>query len=318
MTIENVSADTYSRIFANPLVAFNSPAFCALNSGKTAGVAHLVFRDASGKARLGLVAGSDPEGNLRAPFSAPFAAFDSAGRQRIDFYVEAAAALDESMRHRGCTARIVLPPPFYGSEPDPDAAAKQLPALLQAPGARLLHTDFNYHFALADFGRLQGVMTPAARRNLNTARRRGFTFACGVPIADAHEVIAENHAGLGYPVHMTAADVEATSRIIGIETFVVESGDTIAAAAIIYITAPKVAQLIYWGDRPAFRHMRPMNLLAVKIFEHYAGRGFEIFDLGPASSDGIPALGLCDFKSSLGCRLTVKPAVMVGYAPERN
>ena len=78
------------------------------------------------------------------------------------------------------------------------------------------------------------------------------------------------------------------------------------AAAMINSATPDIAQAIYWGDRMMFRPLRPMNLLAAKVFEQCKALGFKAVDLGPSSECGIVSAGLCRFKQSLGCRPTSK------------
>lgn len=302
-----VASDDYRRLLPAPVLAFDTTEFNALNAAKAGEVRHLVFAD-GGKARLGLIAG-EVNGELRAPFSAPFAALESVGRRRIDVYLEAAAALSAWLGRRGMNARITLPPPCYASAEDADAVAKQLPALLAAPGASLAWADVNYHFDLA--GDFRAGLASAPRRALNAALRNGLTFIAGIELKDAYAVVRENHLERGYPVHMSLSDVEATSHIVTIDTFAVMNGHEPAAAAIMYRTAPDAAQLIYWGDRPSLRPLRPMNLLAAGVFDYYKQQKLRILDLGPASSQGVPATGLCDFKAGLGCRLTVKPTITI-------
>lgn len=311
MIIEEVSPQAYRRTFPTPSLAFDSVDFNMLNAAKVSKVRFLTFID-GGKVRIGLIAGTDAEGRLRAPFSAPFAGFEAAGRQRIDSYVDAAAALAGYVDATSGSARITLPPPIYASAFDRDAAAKQLPALLSAPGSRLTHIDYNYHFDLRDYGRISELMDPKARGKLRAAIRNGFEFCANMPIDEAYAVVVENHTDRGYPVHMSLSDLQATSEIVKVECFGVTLKSEPAAAAIVYHTSASVVQLIYWGDRPAMRPLRPMNLLADKLLEHYAAKGMQAFDFGPSSSDGIPALGLCDFKAGLGGRITPKPTITIG------
>ncbi len=311
MNIEEVSPQAYRRLFPEPSLAFDSVDFNMLNAAKVSEVRFLTFVD-GGKVRIGLIAGTDTDGCLRAPFSAPFAGFEAAGRQRIDSYVDAAAALANRIVAASGCAHITLPPPIYASAFDRDAAAKQMPALLSAPGCRPAHIDYNYHFDLRDYGRISELMDPKARGKLRAAIRNGFEFCTDMPLDEAYDVVVENHADRGYPVHMSLSDLQATSEIVKVDCFGVTLNGEPAAAAIIYHTSASIVQLIYWGDRPAMRPLRPMNLLADKLLEHYAAKGMQAFDFGPSSSDGIPNLGLCDFKAGLGGRITPKPTIIIG------
>ena len=187
-----------------------------------------------------------------------------------------------------------------------------------AAGGRQLYTDFNYHYCLADFDSFSERLWPNARRNLSTSQRCGLEFEyCADPtpelIAEIYEIVRINHESHGYPVHMSLDDIMATSKVIDMDFFIVRKEGRGVASAIIYRTSKEVVQLIYWGDLAEGRELRPMNFLSYNIVRHYAENsgesGVRYFDLGPASSDGIPAVGLCDFKESIGCRLTQKVTV---------
>jgi acetyltransferase-like isoleucine patch superfamily enzyme/RimJ/RimL family protein N-acetyltransferase len=49
-----------------------------------------------------------------------------------------------------------------------------------------------------------------------------------------------------------------------------------------------------------------MNFLAYKIFEYYSDLNYKFIDLGPSSENSVPNIGLCDFKESIGCDVTLK------------
>ena len=105
---------------------------------------------------------------------------------------------------------------------------------------------------------------------------------------------------------MTEKEVIETAPVTGSRFMTITLGDEDVAAAMINSTTPDIAQAIYWGDRMTFRPMRPMNLLAAKVFEQCKALGFSAVDLGPSSECGIVSAGLCRFKQSLGCRPTSK------------
>lgn len=65
-------------------------------------------------------------------------------------------------------------------------------------------------------------------------------------------------------------------------------------------------QVIYWGDIGEYEMKRPMNYLAYKVYEFYANKGIEVLDIGPSTEEGAPNYGLCDFKESIGCEVSMK------------
>lgn len=302
--IENlvsVTPDDYGRLFPTPSTAFGSPAFCMLNSAKVSRIEFLAGLDAAGRPVMGLIAGLR-DGIWRSPFSAPMAA--------ISWNRDASLATIESFFARAKEyfsphpLRITLPPAFI--------APPMLAAItgIAANMASSVTLDYNYHYDLSLTPEFAKHLKPGARNKYHQAQKSDFTFD-SADIARAYAVIAANRAAKGYYLAMTLADLEATSSIIDIDAFLLRHGDTDVAAAIVYRIAPGIAHVVYWGDTPGFEHLRPMNILPCHIFTHYHALGFTTANIGTTSTDGIPNYGLCDFKASLGCTLSLIPTVTI-------
>ena len=310
MRAVRVSPGEYGQIFHSPSHLYNSVAFNELNRHKCDDIHYVTLCDDRGRVRFGIILGQKGD-VLKSPFSAPFGGIEANGRQKAAQYVEAAGAL---AGYWAGEMRITLPPLVY----DCDAhVSKQLLAL-QSCGGRVDYCDYNYHFCLAHFDDgYRARLDCKVRNTLTVSMAQGFeveatTSASPDAIRDAHAVIAVNHSEHGYPLHMSADDVIGTSHIIPVDTFVIRKDSEAVASAIVYHNTPRSLQLIYWGDIAAARSMRPMNFLAYSIFAHYhESMPDGIFDLGPSSSDGIPAIGLCNFKEGLGCTVTPKASVIL-------
>lgn len=308
MRAVRVSHGDYFGMFPEPMHVFNSPTFALHNRAKADDLHFVAILDDKGKPRFGIILG-EKNGVLRSPFSAPFGGMECDKGQRIDRWIEGVEALKA---YSDKEIVITLPPTVYET-PD-ERITRQLLAI-QTCGGRIMHTDYNYSLPLPDG---HHAPWPNARRNLATATRWELTFReadqCNVnDLRKVYDVVSANHTAMGYPVHMSFNDVvSTTSEAVSADFFLLEDWGKAVASAMIYRTAQGICQLIYWGDLPEAREMRPMNLLATKIAEWYAERGYREFDLGPASSDGIPSTGLCDFKESIGCRLTPKVTVELG------
>ena len=67
-----------------------------------------------------------------------------------------------------------------------------------------------------------------------------------------------------------------------------------------------MAQVIYWGNISKYNNYKSINYLAYELIKYYKKEGFDYLDIGPSSECGIPNYGLCDFKDSIGCELSVK------------
>lgn len=49
-----------------------------------------------------------------------------------------------------------------------------------------------------------------------------------------------------------------------------------------------------------------MNMLTYSLFQHYRKTGVRILDIGISTENGIPNFGLCEFKESIGCSVSLK------------
>ncbi|MCM1309640.1 MAG: hypothetical protein NC301_01270 [Bacteroides sp.] len=299
MKILEVSAREYQLAFPRPAVVYNSVAFTELNAAKVDVVRRIVIY--GDKPLLGLTFG-ERDGQLRAPFSAPFACFDFNREVRTEPMQAAAAALHEHSRG----ALLTLPPPFYA----PSMNAKTQLSLF-AIGILPKFIDWNFHLDLTSpfIERLDST----AAKKLRRAERSDFHLEL-CEATRAYDIIRQNRQNHGYPLAMTLEQVKATTGADGpvsADFFVLTNGVINAAAAVVYHVSPQIAQVIYWGDVPCPECRHSMNLLAREVAGHYASRGYKILDIGPSSSEGIPSPGLCDFKDSIGCITTPKPTIVL-------
>lgn len=292
-----VTAKEYQLTFPRPAVVYNSAAFTELNAGKVDRVRRIII--CGDKPLLGITLG-EKDGQLRAPFSAPFAMVDFNREIRTEPMLEAAALLRENF----AGASLTLPPPFYA----PSMNAKTLLAL-HLSGTATECIDWNFHLDLTvPFGER---LDATAAKKLRRAERSNFRLE-GCDALRAYKIIRQNRENHGYPLAMSLEQVLATTAIggpVNAEFFVLTNGAIDAAAAVVYDVAPGIAQVIYWGDVPCEECRHSMNLLAREVAAHYAARGFKILDIGPSSSGGVPSSGLCDFKDSIGCITSTKPTL---------
>jgi len=95
-------------------------------------------------------------------------------------------------------------------------------------------------------------------------------------------------------------------KIVKHDVFIVKKDEKTIASAIIYRLNDRIAQVIYWGDVPGYSKCRPMNWLSYQVVTYYKQLGFSWLDIGPATENGVPNYGLCDFKQSIGCETSLK------------
>lgn len=303
MRIIEVKAKEYKELFAKPTHVFNTVEFAQLNSHKAKCLHYLVFDDAG--ARLGLILGEHNDGNLYSPFSAPFGGFTTNRPQQFEYFDNAITALKEYGKNINKHIIITLPPDFYDR--------RQLPLAVNAlhRHAETRFVDVNYHFQIEDFANYSSLIDRNARNKLNKALKENLIFnkvekGDSNGVARAYEVIRRNREEHGYPLRMSYDDVAKTIEIIPADFFLLSHDGTDIAAAQVFHVAEDICQLIYWGNLQESSQMRPMNLLAYRVFEYYYKQGLRILDIGPATEDGVPNYGLCNFKESIGCKTSNK------------
>lgn len=303
MRIIEVEAKEYKELFAKPQHVFNTVEFSQLNSHKAECLHYLVFDDAG--ARMGLILGERGDSNLYSPFSAPFGGFTTNRPQQFEYFDKAVMALKEYGENMQKHIAMTLPPDFYDRH--------QLPLMVNAMHrhAEIRYVDVNYHFQLEDFTNYISQIDRNARNKLNHALKENLKFnkvaqGDSKGVARAYEVIRRNREEHGYPLRMSYDDVARTIDIIPADFFILSHDDTDIAAAQVFHVTDGISQLIYWGNLNKYSQMRPMNILAYRMFEYYHKQGLRILDIGPATEDGVPNYGLCNFKESIGCKTANK------------
>jgi hypothetical protein len=305
MTLEEVSSAQYQKVIPNAYHAFGSAAFNAFNKSKVESVHYLVFKDS--KYRLGIIAGKDQQ-TLLSPFSAPYGGFTPVfGDIKIQSIEEAIELTTDWAKTRGINKfKLTLPPPIYF-----ESYLAKVSNVLYRKNFTIDNLELNFHFDLSKFTPDYGQkIWRNARKNLNIALAGNFSFLRCTSAKEkemAYGVIKRNREARGNPLRMQWEQVQATIEIIPADFFLVSTDDKQeAAAAIVFIVAPGIAQVIYWGDIPDFQHLKTMNFLSFKVFEHYKERNFRVVDIGYSTESSLPNYGLCEFKESLGCDIQPK------------
>lgn len=302
MQIKNLTPDKFASTFQAAHV-FNTVAFAQLNSDKVERVHYLSFDDP--KTCFGIVLG-ESNGVLRSPFSAPFGGFLEKGTHGLERMEKAVDALADYAKERSLRLQITLQPMVY------DETRLSMWVNVMMRKMQLHHTDLNYHFDISRMPNYSSVINRSARKLLNQALRQNFCLrkldsGNRDDVARAYNVISCNRKERGFPLRMTFEQVwQTVSRVVTADFFVLEHEGCDVAAAQIFHVADGIAQVVYWGDIRQYAKLRPMNYLAYSLFDYYADNGLRILDIGPSTEDGIPNYGLCEFKESIGCSVTMK------------
>lgn len=312
MKATRLQPDEYGKIFTDPLLVYNKVEFSEHNRAKCDDLHYVAVTDGNGRMRFGITLGLR-DGELRAPFSAPFGCVEETRPQQLLYYIDAIHALRDYAQTCGCHIRLTLPPDIYSTK---SQISKQYLAAMSA-GAQMLYTDYNYAMPLARDMDVESMLTPKSRSKYRASVRAGleckvYDASDSYALTEAYRVVTINHESRGYPVHMTLDNLHSTlERIVDGRVYIMTYGGESIAAAINYHHPGGIVQDIYWGNVPEAAGLRPMNNIAVCMLKDYARDGFRWFDLGPSSIDGIPDEGLCLFKESLGFSLFAKPTLLI-------
>jgi len=275
---------------------FNKKEFIELNRHKCSDVHYLDFNGMS------IVLG-EKGGELYSPFSAPFGGFSSLHKNpSLELMENVCEKLYEWLKEKNKKCHITLPPLFY----DESFISKCISAM-QRKGFKIDYEDLNYHFDLTE----QIKMWYNARKHWNTAIRNNLHLALtndSESMQIAHNIIANNRKERGYPPHLSLEEFCETAKAtnINLDCFLVYADKEPIAASLVFAIEPKRSFVVLWGDNREKKELRPMNFLALSMAEYYKSLGYISLDLGPSSKNGIPNYGLCNFKESLGCKVTLK------------
>lgn len=314
MKILQVTPEEYSRAFAAWPHVFNSVEFSELNASRCDRIHYLLFSDT--RLRAGIILG-ECDGELASPFSAPFGGLTLPRRQHLETIDEVFTALHAYASQLGLTLRITLPPMWH----DEAALSQCVSALSRLPGSTG-YVDLCYHLPLSSDGvnPLAGAAT-RARADLRQALAEPFTFTVGgyspEEVTRAYTIIKANHDSRGFPVRMPLPLMIKTAALMQADTFFLTLPDgRDAAAAIVFLTAPGVAQPIIWGDDVTLHSHHTMYRLCHDIARHYASAGCAVLDLGPSTERSIPNHGLCFFKESLGLTPSLRYTFTIPPLPQ--
>lgn len=317
LSIRRVDYEEYSEVMRSSRIVFNGSSFLELNSDKTDSI-HYLLVEKGHSVRFAAAFGVR-EGIALCPFSAPFGYPESQKEEiPVGHYVEAGTLVDEYLQSLEISkSRMVLPPSFYDHN-DIETWKNVFFNL----GWKIECIDLSFAFNLSKIGRsYESALARNARKNLAIARRSNLELRHCESDAEAHEaysVIRENREFKGYPLRMSERQVMETMRLVASDMYLVLCDEIAVAAALVYKVSSDCAQVVYWGDRPGNSDKKPINFLSAELVKRYFDEGLKYLDVGPSTEDGVPNLGLCDFKDGLGCERSSKVRMVKSFKVESN
>ena len=302
MEILEVTATVFDATFPKTIQIFNTGKFSELNASKFEKVYYLIFTDT--KTRLGLIFGLQ-NSVLKSPFSAPFGGFEFINSDVKLYQIDAAlnSLFSWATSKSFVGIKIIPQPSFYNQ----DFSAKISNCFFRA-GFETQNIELNYHFqteVLSDTYAQR--MWYNAKKNLKKAFTIGLHFEklATHQGEQAYDIIAQNRNERGFPLRLSYDQLVATSKIIPIDFFVVKKESHTIGSAIVYHVAPSIVRVVYWGDLPQYSDYKTMNFLSYQLFNYYKEQGIEFIDIGHSTVDSVPNHGLCEFKESIGCSLSL-------------
>jgi hypothetical protein len=284
---------------------FNDIRFIKHVSHKTEEIKFLVFKNSKNK--LAIIFGSD-KNKLASPFSAPFGGFIQFNSKISIEEIDCSINLLNNwfVLNNIISAEITLPPLAYNT-----TFISKVENSLLRNNFKLKKNELNYHFNLDDFNSgnfIESNMLRNARKNLNISLKNNLNFR---KVNDSenekvYNIIRQNRDEHGYELKLTYNEIINTGNLIEIEYFIVEFVSIAIAAAIVYKIQEGIMQVVYWGGIEEYQHHKPINFLSYKLLEYYSLKNIKIIDIGPSSISSIPDYGLCDFKDSIGCQVSLK------------
>ncbi|QXC61705.1 GNAT family N-acetyltransferase [Aquihabitans sp. G128] len=288
------------------LVLWNTSAYYDLRPGQLERRRQIDLHD--GDRLVGsFVVGVDDDGAATSGFGAPFGGPDLARSAEVVGHVEALVDQAVAELEAGGAPSIAVraKPAHYG----PNEAA--LVFALVNRGFAVVACDLNAHLDLRgiDSGDAYvASLKPAARKALRRSVDQGIGLSQVAPDdaatwAEAYEVLRRNRVDRGRPMHLPLAYVEAIRDAFPgrVRLLVVDHGDRVVAAALLYRVAPGRDVVQYWGDALHDLALSPMNLLVRGVVEHALASGTATVDIGISSEDGVTNAGLIQFKRTVGC-----------------
>jgi len=282
---------------------FNSDEYCQFQSVASNIPAHQFYYKKDDKEILTIFF-EDGETWL-SPLRAPFGGFEFSRTIDSQILYEFLQEVISCIKSKGGKKIVFsLAPECYELE-----KADLVDEVLLHSGFQISVTELNYHLSVKE-NSFETNLHESERRRLKKCLDAGFTFEISnSPDVDfVHQFIANCRLRKGYPLSMNASDFKKMFEAFAERyiLFTVKDNAKIIAVAV----GVKVHSSVLYNFLPAddknYLSFSPMVLLNKGIFDYCKLNGFEIFDLGIATSGGIQNPGLIKFKEHLGGELSHK------------
>lgn len=288
-----VSNKEFRGLFPIDKNPFISEAFVTLNEHKQDKILRLMKE---GVNSIGLLVGLK-DNVLRSPFSAPFGGLhyrhENTSYEIIYNFLSDLKGYLSSNRLKEIF--ITLPPNIYQNNMN----AKLVNAFIRL-GYKMEVPDLT---SFVDLKKFNGKWTKSdIAGNIRKAIGNNLKWNIATTPEEmeaTYDVIFKNREGLGRNIHMSLEDIFKVKELFPVDFFYINDNDNdYVGAAVVYRGHESIAQGIFMGSSLQKRSIGVVDLMYLKIFEYYKELGFEYLDMGISSVDGVPNLGLLNFKEN--------------------
>lgn len=170
--------------------------------------------------------------------------------------------------------------------------------------------DINYHLSV-DATPLPEKMERNNQKRVRKCDREGCSFHYvqdPKEIEIIYDVIRKNRESKGYPVTMTLEHMLEMKTLFPDvwQFFGTKLKDQFIAGSVCIRINPSVLYVFYWGDLPEARTLSPVAFHANHLYDYCRTEHVSLLDIGTSTDNGVPNLGLMNFKQRLGCKTSMK------------
>lgn len=312
MEIVELTRKEFDGIFQKPDYVFSGSEFNELNRYKVDSLLYLGLKEK--KYCFGVCLGRRGS-KLFCPFSAPYSAFvKNKDKVHIQHIYHAVECLDKYCKEKKIEyVRFILPPACFEER---DIAVFVNAFCLN--GYQVEQRELNFHFDMKKVysDNYISYLPYNGRKNLKIALKSGLELKLCTndqQNEEAYNIIKINRNNKGRPLRMEFHQILETIKEVKADIFQVKNGDEGIAAAFVFWLNERIVRVIYWGDIPGYSEKKPINFLAYELIQYYGQLGVEIIDIGKSTENSVPNIGLCDFKESIGCDISLSYTIGKNY-----
>ncbi len=245
--------------------------------------------------------GSEWISSLRAPFGGVEFSDDTDLTILYNFLKEIiAVAKSEGVRK----IKIIQPPECYEIN-----KADLVDEVFVHLGFKVQTTELNYHIHTSQ-GDFEHLIASPEKRKISKCIEAGFNcFEDATPnYKEVYQLIIDCRKRKGFPISMNLENFEKmfTDFPDRYKLFVVKDGSILIAAAVGVIVSTRIIYNFLGSDHQDYLAYSPTVWLNKVMYEYSRANGYEIYDLGIGTANGIRNEGLIKFKEHIGGTLSHK------------